>query len=215
VKKRTKPPTDWRARRRLLKPLLIVISAPSGAGKTTLCDRLLQDYPEITYSVSCTTREPRGLEEDGEDYHFLKADNFARRVAAGEFLEHATVHGFSYGTLKEPVVSAMAEGHCVLMDIDVAGAAQVRDHVATLPADDPMRAGFVDIFIRPPSLEALQERLEERGEDDTPTIRRRLKNAAGEMARADEFRYHVLNDDLEIAYRELCGIVEHASSLRA
>jgi len=197
-----------------VKPLLIVISAPSGAGKTTLCDRLLQDYPEITYSVSCTTREPRGAEEDGEDYHFLTADNFARRLAAGEFLEHATVHGFSYGTLKAPVVSAMAEGQCVLMDIDVAGAAQVRDYVERLSEHDPMRAGFVDIFIRPPSLEALQERLEERGEDDEATIRRRLKNAAGEMAREEEFRYHVVNDDLEIAYRELCGIVETLSGLR-
>jgi guanylate kinase len=197
-----------------LKPLLIVISAPSGTGKTTLCDRLLQDYPELTYSISCTTREPRGAEVDGEDYYFLDAADFARRLAAGAFLEHARVHGFDYGTLKEPVYSSFAEGLSMLMDIDVAGAAQVRAYVSTLPPADPLRAGFVDIFIRPPSLEALRARLEGRGEDDEATIERRLRNAGEELARAGEYRYHVVNDDLEIAYRELCGIIETCSGLR-
>ncbi|MEI6210478.1 MAG: guanylate kinase [bacterium] len=197
-----------------MKPLLIVISAPSGAGKTTLCERLLQDYPEITYSISCTTREPRGEEEDSVDYYFLTVEEFARHVAAGDFLEHATVHGNSYGSLKEPVYAAFAEGQCVLMDIDVEGAGQVREHVASLPPADPMRAGFVDIFVRPPSLEALRERLELRGEDSEATIERRMQNAARETERAGEFRYHVLNDNLEIAYRELCGIVEVCGGVR-
>jgi guanylate kinase len=193
-----------------LRPLLIVISAPSGAGKTTLCDRLLQDFPEISYSISCTTRPPRGEEEDGEDYHFLTSKSFEAHVQAGDFLEHAAVHGARYGTLKEPVRAAFAEGLSVLMDIDVAGAAQVRRHVAGLPPDDPMRRGFVDVFVRPPSLEALRERLEARGEDDAPAIERRLRNAAGELARAGEFRYQIVNDNLDFAYRELCAIVEMA-----
>lgn len=198
----------------MLKPLLIVVSAPSGAGKTTLCDRLLQFYPEITYSVSCTTREPRGAEEDGVDYHFLDETVFAQHLKAGDFLEHATVHGFHYGSLKAPVVEALAEGQCVLMDIDVAGAAQVRAYVAKRPAADPMRAGYIDIFIRPPSLDALRQRLEARGEDDEATIARRLRNATAELERAGEFRFQVVNDDLEIAYREFCGIIETASGLR-
>lgn len=197
-----------------MKPLLIVVSAPSGAGKSTLCDRLLLDYPEITYSISCTTREPRGEEEDGVDYYFLAPAEFARRVAAGDFLEYADVHGFRYGTLKAPVYEAFAEKQCVLMDIDVAGAGQVRSHVAGLPVTDPMRQGFVDIFILPPSLEALEARLHGRGEDDEATIARRLRNASAEMACAGEFRYRVVNDDLAIAYKELCAIVETSGGLQ-
>ncbi len=197
-----------------MKPLLIVVSAPSGAGKTTLCDRLLQDYPEITYSVSCTTRAPRGEEEDGVDYFFLTAAEFARRSEAGDFLEQAAVHGFRYGTLKAPVYEAFAEGQSILMDIDVAGAEQVRAHVARLPPDDPMRQGFVDIFVLPPSIEVLEARLYGRGEDDEATIARRLSNAANEMACAGEFKHRVVNDMLDIAYRELCEIVETVSGVR-
>lgn len=198
-----------------MKPLLIVISAPSGAGKTTLCDRLLQDYPEITYSVSCTTRPPRGLEEDGEDYYFLDPAEFAQHLQDGDFMEHAEVHGFSYGTLRQPILDAFADGQCVLMDIDVAGAAQVRRYVAGLAPTDAMRAGFVDVFIRPPSLDALRQRLEDRGEDDEAVIERRLRNAAGELARAGEFRYQVVNDDRAVAYKDLCGIIETLGGMRA
>ncbi len=197
-----------------MKPLLIVISAPSGAGKTSLCDRLLQDYSEITYSVSCTTRLPRGSEEDGVDYHFLTTEAFEKHVRAKHFLEHATVHGHQYGTLRQPVYEAFAEGQSVLMDIDVEGAAQVRAQVQKLPADDPLRAGFVDIFITVPGLEVLQERLVGRGEDDAATIERRLRHAVSELDRLPEFRYQVVNDNFEIAYRELCGIVEVAAGLR-
>ncbi|MDD5705991.1 MAG: guanylate kinase [Kiritimatiellae bacterium] len=198
-----------------MKPLLIVISAPSGAGKTTLCDRLLQDYPELTYSVSCTTRKPRGEEEDGVDYHFMTDAQFDRLVKAHRFLEHAKVHGFQYGTLSAPVREAMAEGQSVLMDIDVAGAAQIREKVAALEENDPLRRGFLDIFVRPPSLEALRERMEARGEDNAETIERRMRNASRELARSGEFRYALVNDNLDIAYRELCAIIEHAGGVMA
>jgi guanylate kinase len=197
----------------IVKSLLIVIAAPSGAGKTTLCDRLLQDYPEITYSCSCTTRPPRGQEEDGVDYHFISDQDFAAHVRGKRFLEYATVHGHRYGTLRAPVEEAFRDGQSVLMDIDVAGAAQVREYVATLPQKNPLRLGFVDIFIRPPSLDDLRERLERRGEDSPAAIERRLRNAADELARADEFRYSLVNDDLEVAYRDLCALIEHAAGI--
>lgn len=194
-------------------PKLVIISAPSGAGKTTLCDALLQDYPELCYSVSCTTREPRGEEEDGVDYHFLPVERFKSLIDDGAFLEHAVVHGNFYGTLAAPIREALAEGQSVLLDIDVAGAEQVRKHLAALASDDPLRDGLVDIFVSPPSLEELRRRLETRGEDAPETIERRVKNAAGEMARRGEFRYNVVNDDLRVAYKELCAILEHEEAV--
>jgi guanylate kinase len=133
-----------------MKPLFIVMSAPSGAGKTTLCDLLLQSYPEICYSVSCTTREPRLNEEDGVDYHFLSVEAFKKMIEEELFLEYARVHDNYYGTLKAPVYEVLREGQCMLLDIDVAGAEQVRNHVAALPEGDPMRRGYIDIFIEPP-----------------------------------------------------------------
>lgn len=197
-----------------MKPMLIVISAPSGAGKSTLCDRLLQDYPEIVYSVSCTTREPRGLEEDGIDYHFLDRAAFDRLVADKAFLEHAEVHGNGYGTLEAPIRESIAEGLSVVMDIDVQGAGQVRSQIEALPVNDPLRAGFVDIFILPPSVEALRERLMARGEDAPETIERRLRNAVDELAQADQYRFRVVNNDLDVAYRDLCGILETVGGVK-
>lgn len=194
-------------KRRLVKPLLIVMSAPSGAGKSTLCDMLLQEFPEITYSVSCTTREPRGMEEDGIDYFFLSREAFQAYVQEGKLMEHAVVHGNFYGTPADPVRTAIAEGQSILMDIDVVGAEQVRNYVASLPAGDPLREGFVDIFIEPPSMEELRRRLFGRGEDAPEVIEVRLNNAAGEMARADEFTYRVVNDELDLAYRRLRDIL--------
>ncbi len=190
-----------------MKPLLIVMSAPSGAGKSTLCDLLLQEFPEITYSISCTTRAPRGEEEDGVDYFFLSPGEFERWVAEGRLLEHATVHGNRYGTPAGPVREAFAEGQSVLMDIDVVGAAAVRRYVEALPAGDPLREGFVDIFIEPPSVAELRRRLEGRGEDSPESIETRLKNAEGELARAHEFAYRVVNDDLRMAYNRLRDIL--------
>ena len=194
-------------------PKLIIVSAPSGAGKTTLCDRLLQDCPELVYSISCTTRDPRGEEEDGVDYHFVTRDAFDRLVGEGAFLEHAEVHGNCYGTLAEPIREALHARLSVLLDIDVAGAAQVREALARLPEDDPLRDGLVDIFISPPSLEELRRRLEGRGEDSPESIDRRLRNAKGEMARAHEFRYRIVNDDLDVAYKELRSVLEFSDAI--
>ena len=196
-----------------MKPLFIVLSAPSGAGKTTLCDLLLQNYPEICYSVSCTTREPRIDEEDGVDYHFLTPESFKRMLDAGRFLEHALVHGNHYGTLKEPVYEVLREGQCVLMDIDVAGARQVRDFIRQLPPGDKLKEGFTDIFISPPSPEELQRRLESRGTDRPEVIEKRLQNARQEMLQAGEYTYRIVNDDLDLAYRRLCDIINTKAQL--
>jgi guanylate kinase len=190
-----------------MKPLFIVVSAPSGAGKTTLCDMLLQSYPELSYSVSCTTREPRVNEEDGIDYHFMPEESFKRMISEGRFLEYAKVHGNYYGTLKEPVYDVLKHKQCMLLDIDVEGADQVRHHIAGLPDDDPLKAGFVDIFIKPPSLDELKERLLGRATDSAEVIEKRLENAAEEMARESEYRYQVVNDDLHTAYKKLCDII--------
>jgi len=190
-----------------MKPLLIVISAPSGAGKTTICDLLLRSYPEISYSVSCTTREPRLNEVDGEDYHFLSQERFRQLIQEDKFLEYAEVHGNYYGTLKQPVYDVLKEGHSMLLDIDVKGAEQVRRSVSKLPQSDLMRQGYMDVFINPPSIDELRSRLEKRGTDDPEVIERRLENAAEEMERAGEYMYQVVNDDLRICFQRVCDII--------
>lgn len=191
---------------RKFRALLLVVSAPSGAGKTTLCERLLAEMPGMERSVSCTTRAPRGNEVDGKDYRFLSPAEFERRLAAGEFLEHATVHGNRYGTLRQPVKEALAAGRSVMLVIDVQGAAQVR--AAARAAGGILNRAYVDVFVSPPSLEALRGRLVGRNEDAPAVIEKRLRNAEQEMARQGEYRYRLVNDDLETAYREFKAIVD-------
>jgi guanylate kinase len=193
------------------KPLFIVVSAPSGCGKSTLIDMLLQEYPDIVYSISCTTREPRGEEEDGLDYHFLGKERFEELIAGNAFIEYASVHGNYYGTLKSPIEEVLAEGNSMIMDIDVQGAAKVRDYVRSLPNTDPMKVGYVDIFIDPPSMEELRARLEGRGTDAPAVIEKRLANAEGEIQRAGEYMFRVTNDDLGIAYKRLCDLIDALS----
>ena len=182
------------------KPLFIVISAPSGCGKSTLIDMLLQQYFDIEYSISCTTRAPRGDEEDGLDYHFKTKERFEELVAQDAFLEYACVHGNYYGTLREPIEDALAHGSSVILDIDVQGAAKVRERVRALPDTDPMKIGYVDIFITPPSMEELRDRLVGRGTD-----------SAAEMEKAGEYMFQVTNDDLGMAYRRLCDLIDALS----
>ena len=190
------------------KPLFIVMSAPSGCGKSTLIDMLLQEYCDLQYSISCTTRDPRGMEEDGIDYHFMSPERFKELLGENAFLEHAEVHGNYYGTLKSPIEEVLAEGNSMILDIDVVGAAKVRDHVGKLPPDDPLRDGYVDIFINPPDMQTLRERLEGRGTDSPEVIERRLANAEGEISRAGEYMFQVTNDDLAIAYKKLCDLID-------
>ncbi len=193
------------------KPLFIVMSAPSGCGKSTLIDMLLQEYCDIVYSISCTTRAPRGEEEDGIDYHFKTKERFEALIKEGAFIEYAKVHDNYYGTLKSPIEEVLAEGNSMILDIDVQGAAKVRDYVRKLPNTDPMKIGYVDIFINPPSMEELRDRLEGRGTDSAATIEKRLAAAEGEMARAGEYMYQVTNDELAICYKRLCDLIDALS----
>lgn len=193
------------------RPLLLVVSAPSGAGKTTIAARLLEEFPAMVRSVSCTTRAPRPGEVNGRDYVFVDAVEFQRRVAAGAFLEYARVHGSSYGTPREPVEKALRAGCDVLLIIDVQGAARIRQLLAP-PAAGESAAGdlqhaLVDVFIMPPDSATLRRRLVTRGQDDAAEIERRMKNAGAEMAGASRFQYRIVNDHLEDAVARLRDIV--------
>jgi len=188
--------------------LLLVVSAPSGAGKSTLCNRLIENVPGMTYSISCTTRAPRGEEKNHEHYHFISREEFSERVSRGEFIEHAEVHGNFYGTLKQTLEDAMANGQDIIMDIDVQGAAQIRKACAALPVEDPVRQGFTDIFIAPPSMAELRNRLCGRSTDEAGVIEKRLHNAQEEMKNRHLYQHIVINDNLEEALNDLVRIVE-------
>ncbi len=171
--------------------ILFVVSAPSGAGKTTLCDALRQTR-DFIYSVSCTTRAPRAGEIEGEDYYFLSLEEFRARAAAGDFLEFAEVHGNFYGTLRENVLRHLRAGVDVLIDIDTQGAETIRAN-----PDPTIRAALADVFIMPPSLDELRRRLSKRGTETSAQIERRLLNAAAEMQRWPEYRYFILSASVE------------------
>src|ERR1700733_5510052 len=153
-------------------PLLIVISAPSGGGKTTLCKQLLAANPNtMTRAVTCTTRVPRDGETDGLDYYFLDATSFLKRVQAGNFLEHATVYGNSYGILKSEVLGKLRQGKDVLLNVDVQGAATIRERALE---DPELKRALVTVFLTPPSPAVLEERLRKRGTDSPAIIQKRL-----------------------------------------
>jgi guanylate kinase len=189
-------------------PLLLVVSAPSGAGKSSLCNRLTEKFPQMVYSVSCTTRAPRGDERNGVHYHFLSDEEFSARMAAGEFLEHALVHGNRYGTLKQTVYDALKQGCDIIMDIDVQGASQIRRACAAMRDEDPIKRSFVDIFIAPPSMDELRRRLCGRATDSVDVIEKRMRNATDEMKHQPLYQHTVINDDFEKAADELIKIIE-------
>ena len=174
-------------------PRVFVITGPSGVGKGTLIRTLLERIPELELSVSATTRKPRPGEEDGVDYHFLDDADFQRRVDAGEFVEHATYSGRRYGTLRAELERRLAAGSPVVLEIEVQGARQVRE---TMPE-------ALQVFIAPPSREALRARLVGRGTDDPEQVDARLRTAEAELAAQDEFAHVVVNDRLDDAVADL------------
>jgi guanylate kinase len=176
---------------------VFIISAPSGSGKSTLVNRLMQEVPNLTFSISYTTRPPRGHEIQGEDYHFTTREDFEARLARGEFLEHACVFGNYYGTHGSELESARAQGKDLVLDIDVQGAGQLKKSIPDA----------VTIFVLAPSREILEHRLRSRGEDSDEVIRRRLADAAKEIGNYCLYDYVLINEDIDESAKTLHSIV--------
>jgi guanylate kinase len=177
--------------------LLLIISSPSGAGKTTLCNRLRGEFPDLRFAVSHTTRKPRPTEIDGREYHFVDTETFEQMIRVHAFAEWARVHDYLYGTSLKEIEIARATSRGSLFDIDYQGARQIK---ASLPE-------AICVFILPPSLEELERRLRGRGTEDEPTTQRRLRNAKGEIEHYGFFDYVIVNDDVSHAYEQLRSIV--------
>jgi len=188
-------------------PVIFIVSAPSGAGKTTLCDKLQQEFDSVHYAITCTTRTPRDGEVDGKSYYFCSMDEFESKKAEGEFIEDAVVHGNRYGSPKTPVIEALRAGKDVLMNLDVQGADTVRAYIASAPEGDPLKKELIDIFVVPPSLETLKNRLVKRGKDDDEAIAGRLHQAKTEISHWKKYKYMVVNDNLAEAYDNLRAII--------
>jgi len=185
--------------------LLILISAPSGAGKTTLVNLLLEAQPQMTRAITCTTRPPRAGEKDGVDYHFLEAADFLKRVQAGNFIEHATVFGNSYGILKRELLDKLRTGSDVLLNVDVQGAATIRAQAASEPE---LSRALVTIFLAPPSVAVLEQRLQQRGTDAETVIQKRLAVARHEIAQWKNFDFLVISGDKQEDLRRALAIIE-------
>jgi guanylate kinase len=184
--------------------LLLLISSPSGAGKTSLSRRLVADHADLTLSISATTRAPRPGEQDGREYHFVDRPTFDAMIERREFLEWADVHEHRYGSPRKPIMAALAQGQDVLFDIDWQGAAMIAE---SAPADS------VRVFILPPSMADLSRRLHARAQDSEAVIQLRLERAYGEIERCEDYDYVIVNEDFDAAYAELAHIY-HAERLR-
>lgn len=179
-------------------PILLVLSSPSGGGKTTIARLLKQGREDVGYSVSATTRAPRAGEREGVDYHYLSREEFMRRVAAGDFLEYATYNGHLYGTLRSEIERILGEGRHAVLDIEINGARQVR---AAFP-------GAILVFVLPPSARVLAARLSERGTEDRERVRERLALAAEELAAVPEYDFAIVNDDLFAAVASVAAVLD-------
>lgn len=178
--------------------LVVIVSAPSGSGKSTLVGRLLQQHPELLFSISYTTRSPRGQERPGEHYHYISRQDFEARIARGEFLEHAQVFGNYYGTHRGILEQARAEGRDLVLDIDVQGARQLKSKIPDA----------VSVFILAPSRHILEQRLRARSEDSEEVIQRRLREAAQEIENYSAYDYVLINREVEAAVETLAAILQ-------
>jgi guanylate kinase len=192
-------------------PLLILISAPSGGGKTTLCQQLLKARPDMTRAITCTTRAPRPGEKDGVDYHFFDAAEFLKRLHAGNFLEHATVYGNSYGILKSELLGKLREGKDVLLNVDVQGAATIREQAEGEPE---LKRALVTVFLTPTPMAVLEERLQKRGADSIAVIQKRLAVAKQEIAQWKNFDYLLISGTKLEDLRRILAIID-AEKMRA
>jgi guanylate kinase len=179
------------------KPLVYIISAPSGSGKSTLANEILKLVPNLVFSISYTTRPSRGSEQNGKQYHFVPMEEFERMVRDGEFLEHANVHGNCYGTSRRFLREAGASGQDLFLDIDVQGAAQVKENLTDA----------ISIFVLPPDRQTLEWRLRNRSENREDEIQRRLQDARREIESYDKYDYVLINDQLEKSIERLRAIV--------
>lgn len=179
---------------------LFTVSAPSGAGKSSLIAALLKTDPTIRLSISTTTRQPRPGEVDGREYHFTTVEAFRKSIEAGEFLEHALVHDNYYGTSRVKVLELLHAGNDVLLEIDWQGALQIREQFPDT----------VSLFILPPSIAELENRLNKRGQDSQETIKRRIQGAALEISHASDFDYVIINNDFDLALKQLSAVIESA-----
>jgi guanylate kinase len=185
---------------------MLVLSSPSGAGKTTLSRRLLKSETNLAMSVSATTRPARPNEKDGVDYYFVTKERFESMHADGEFLEHATVFDYRYGTPKKPVLDALAEGRDVLFDIDWQGTQQLKERT---------REDLVSVFVLPPSHDELERRLRARAQDSDEVVARRMAKAADEISHWAEYDYVIVNDDIDAAHAKIAAILRAERLRRA
>jgi guanylate kinase len=199
------PMPEARSQKSNSAPLLILISAPSGGGKTTLCRQLLRARRNMVRAVTCTTRPPRKGERNGVDYYFLKAEDFLRRVQAGNFLEHATVYGNSYGLLKSELLGKLRAGKDVLLNVDVQGAATIREKAQSEPE---LSRALVTVFLTPTSLVEIERRLKRRGADSPEVIRKRVAMARQEIAQWKHFDYLLISTSKHEDLRLALAVVE-------